>query len=565
MVVVRVRDRSGNVGTAPAVLPPVPGQVRGKPGITVRQITAQPPVRAGARGRARRSSSSTRAARPYRWSVRRIGASRPIKKGRGAPGKTLSLRAPRGISGAYLLELRSGRYRASVPFLVQSPERAKLLVVVPDASRGSGVDKVDDDGDGLPNTLETGGPVRVAARDQRATTGIPPAFAAETAPLLVFLDRARIRYDLTSRHRARPLPRPARAPTARASCSPARCAGSRARWRAGCAATSRTAGGWRASAPSRCAAACASATNRPHAADPADADRPVRRAPRAGRGPAHRGRRPHAAAAHRARRGPRARPADRLRRRRSTRSAGSRSPPPRPETRARQGADRARPGRLRRRARQGRGQGRAAARGAAGADRDAARQGRRDPRRADRSGRSGRARTARSRRSRATSSTSCAASRRGCARRAGEDPQLRHPQRQRSRAARSGRQRAARARSARAAASSTASSSLLRRARTRARRAGGGRAARRRGRTGAGAGSPPPPGVPGSFMRLAWPIAARGRDGRRHARQRQPRRIDRDDPLRAQQLAHRLLEMEALEPLGQQQDEERLVHRCRTL
>ena len=28
--------------------------------------------------------------------------------------------------------------------------------------------------------------------------GLPPAFAAETAPLLVFLDRARIRYDLTS-------------------------------------------------------------------------------------------------------------------------------------------------------------------------------------------------------------------------------------------------------------------------------------------------------------------------------------------------------------------------------
>ena len=36
-------------------------------------------------------------------------------------------------------------------------------------------------------------------------------------------------------------------------------------------------------------------------------------------------------------------------------------------------------------------------------------------------------------------------------------------------------------------------------------------------------------------------------------------------PSRAQQLAHRLLEMEALEPLGQQQDEERLVHRGRTL
>ena len=52
-----------------------------------------------------------------------------------------------------------------------------------------------------------------------------------------------------------------------------------------------------------------------------------------------------------------------------------------------------------------------------------------------------------------------------------------------------------------------------------------------------------------------------GRDGRHHARERQPRRIDRHDPRRAQQLAHGLLEMEALERPGQQQDEERLVHR----
>ena len=125
-----MRDRSGNVGTAPAVLPPVPGQVRGKPGITVRQITAQPPVepvRAGARVQFFVDSRR----RAYRWSVRRVGASRPIKKGRGAPGKTLGMRAPRGISGAYLLQVRSGRYSARVPFLVQAQERAKLLVVAP--------------------------------------------------------------------------------------------------------------------------------------------------------------------------------------------------------------------------------------------------------------------------------------------------------------------------------------------------------------------------------------------------------------------------------------------------
>jgi hypothetical protein len=195
MVVVAVRDRSGNEGTAPAVLPPVRGQVRGKPGITVRQITAQPPlepVRAGERVEFFVDSRR----RSYRWSIRRVGIAHPVKKGSAVPGRTLAVRAPQDASGAYLLELRSGRYSARVPFLVQAPERARLLVVVP-AISWLGVDKVDDDGDGLPDTLEAGGPVewpRVLLGDQ----GLPATFADQTAPLLVFLDRARIRYDLTS-------------------------------------------------------------------------------------------------------------------------------------------------------------------------------------------------------------------------------------------------------------------------------------------------------------------------------------------------------------------------------
>jgi hypothetical protein len=161
----------------------------------VRQITAQPPlepVRAG--DRVEFFVDSRR--RPYRWSIRRLGATKPIRAGSGAPGRTLALRAPRGISGAYLLEVRSGAHRARVPFLVQAAERAPLLVVVP-AVTWIGADKVDDDGDGLPNTLETGGPVkwpRVLAGDH----GLPAGFATGTAPLLVFLDRSRIRYDLTS-------------------------------------------------------------------------------------------------------------------------------------------------------------------------------------------------------------------------------------------------------------------------------------------------------------------------------------------------------------------------------
>jgi hypothetical protein len=195
MVVVAVRDRAGNVGTAPAVLPPVAAQVRGRPGVTVRQITAQPPLEPVRAGRRVEFFVDSRR-RPYRWSVRRLGIGRPVRRGRGVPGRTLSLRAPRGDSGGYLLQVRSGRFSARVPFLVQAPERARLLVVVP-AITWLGVDRVDDDGDGLPNTLETGGPVewpRVIVGDH----GLPAGFADQTAPLLVFLDRARIRYDLTS-------------------------------------------------------------------------------------------------------------------------------------------------------------------------------------------------------------------------------------------------------------------------------------------------------------------------------------------------------------------------------
>jgi hypothetical protein len=192
MVVVRVRDRAGNLGTAPAVLPPVPGQVRGKPGITVRQLAVQPPVVAVRAGERVAFDVDARN-RAYRWDVRRVGG-RKVEEGRAAAGKrTLVLRSPRGASGVYLLQVRSGSSRTRVPFLVQSSERSKLLVVVPTAS-WLGVDKIDDDRDGLPNTLEGGGPVEWP----RAYTRLPPALAADTAPLLIFLDRAGIKYDLTS-------------------------------------------------------------------------------------------------------------------------------------------------------------------------------------------------------------------------------------------------------------------------------------------------------------------------------------------------------------------------------
>jgi hypothetical protein len=134
----------------------------------------------------------------YRWNVRRVGASRRLKKGSAKPGAPLVMRAPNGFSGVYLLEVRHGRFTSRVPFLVQSAERAPILVVVP-AISWVGADVIDDDGDGLPNSL----PLGTAVRHPRPFAGVdgeglPVGFADQTAPLLAFLDRSRVRYDVTS-------------------------------------------------------------------------------------------------------------------------------------------------------------------------------------------------------------------------------------------------------------------------------------------------------------------------------------------------------------------------------
>jgi len=197
VVEVAVRDRAGNFGTTPAQLPPAPGTEGGRGGITVRAVAAQPPLRPVSAGSRVEFFVDARR-RGYRWTVRRPGARRPVKRGRAAPGgaRPLAFRAPNGRSGLYLLRLVAGSSATTVPFLVQSGERADVLVVVP-AITWLGTDEVDDPPfDGFPNTLTGGGPVRWPR--VFSGNGIPDGLTAQVAPLLVFLDRARLRYDLTS-------------------------------------------------------------------------------------------------------------------------------------------------------------------------------------------------------------------------------------------------------------------------------------------------------------------------------------------------------------------------------
>jgi hypothetical protein len=83
-----------------------------------------------------------------------------------------------------------------VPFLVQATKRSSILVVVPTIT-WLGSDKVDDSPfDGIPNTLADGGSLRWP-RMFAGDNGLPSGWN-DVAQLLVFLDRRKIRYDLTS-------------------------------------------------------------------------------------------------------------------------------------------------------------------------------------------------------------------------------------------------------------------------------------------------------------------------------------------------------------------------------
>ena len=196
VVAVRTRDRAGNVGSSPAQLPPKPGfgqTLPGRGGITIRYLAAQPPLGAPTvTGEPARFGVDARRAR-YRWSVRRVGEGRPRKESTGTR-PNLVFEAPGRRSGLYVLELRTRRHATAVPFAVQGLRRARVLVVLP-AILWQGTNPVDDDGDGAPDTLERGVPI---LRDRVLAHGLPDDLVKRVAPLLIHLDRQKLRYDITT-------------------------------------------------------------------------------------------------------------------------------------------------------------------------------------------------------------------------------------------------------------------------------------------------------------------------------------------------------------------------------
>jgi hypothetical protein len=99
-------------------------------------------------------------------------------------------------AGVYELAIRSGPDRTVVPLIAgaaRGARRSHVLVVLP-VLTWQGENPVDDDGDGLPNTLTAGAPIVL---ERPLANGLPPGFLDE-ATLVAYLNKAHLHYDLVS-------------------------------------------------------------------------------------------------------------------------------------------------------------------------------------------------------------------------------------------------------------------------------------------------------------------------------------------------------------------------------
>jgi flagellar hook assembly protein FlgD len=193
VVQVTARDRAGNEGVTPARVPAERGETRGVPGLTIRAIAAEPPVHPVTAG-SRVTINVDARGHAYHWSLRRLGTVRPLKRGKVKPRQPVRLTAPQGLSGLYILNLAAGTHTTRIPLLVQSQKRSRMLVVVPTMT-WLGSAPVDEDHDGVLNTFSGGEPI---TWPRVQPTDLPADLLDNVAPVLRLLDRAGVKYDLTS-------------------------------------------------------------------------------------------------------------------------------------------------------------------------------------------------------------------------------------------------------------------------------------------------------------------------------------------------------------------------------
>jgi hypothetical protein len=195
VVIIRARDQAGNVGSSVPV-PPRLAYARpfeGRGGITVRYLAAQPDSKPFVSGD--RAAVAVTSLRRFTWTLRRVGTRDIRKRGSGTRSRVVRFEAPGGKSGLYLFEVRAGSKKVAAPVAVQSASNRDVLVVLP-VTTWQGLNPADDDGDGRPDTLSAGLPVRIGRPFVKS--GLPQQLPRQEALLLAQLDRKGHRYDLTT-------------------------------------------------------------------------------------------------------------------------------------------------------------------------------------------------------------------------------------------------------------------------------------------------------------------------------------------------------------------------------
>jgi FlgD Ig-like domain len=196
---VAVRDRAGNSTEAPQPVPSA-AVARAGTGVSVRRFTLRGPLSAVTAGGYAHLEVGP-VDRSFDWVVSRLGDPKAVLHG-GRVGGRFRIRIPsKTRTGVYLVRVRAGRQRARWPLAVAGlpPRRARgearPLVVLP-ALTWQGLNRVDDDADGFDDRLPFARAVRLDR--QFAGGGLPRRFDSEVSPLLRWLDREGLAYDLTT-------------------------------------------------------------------------------------------------------------------------------------------------------------------------------------------------------------------------------------------------------------------------------------------------------------------------------------------------------------------------------
>ena len=195
----RVRDAAGNETLAPPRIP-TPASTAAGAGVAVRRLTLQGPLNVVDAGSVARLEVGP-TPRRFRFAVSRLGARRDLRRDR-RRGGVLRVGIPkRARTGVYLVRVRAAGRRAVWPLAVAGlPSRGALgrprpLVVLP-AVTWQGLNPYDSDLDGFGDTLDNSR--RLVPERPFLSRGLPPRFGREVSPLLRFLDRERLAYDLTT-------------------------------------------------------------------------------------------------------------------------------------------------------------------------------------------------------------------------------------------------------------------------------------------------------------------------------------------------------------------------------